>query len=263
MLIGKEIMEEKCIAVNEIFKSIQGEGPAAGRPAVFLRLTGCNLTCSWCDTPQTWAFSDERAAKHDSGVKHREVDEVTMMSGQEIVNRCLELCGDLSSWGTLLVITGGEPLIWQKKLVSVIRRLVDEHGFEVHFETNGTLLPFFNGSDVDASVARYVVSPKFENSGVPEERRIQPIVLEWFAEASRINKVSFKFVLEDDVDLQEVLKFKERFHLLSHQIYLMPQARSREELIQRSEWIVGICVSHGFNYGPRHHVLIWGDKRGV
>lgn len=100
------------LVVNEIFYSIQGESSYAGRPCVFIRLTGCNLRCSWCDTPYAY-------------------DEGTSLSGKAILDR-------VESYGCPLVeITGGEPLL-QAETPALIRRLIDK-GFQVLLETNGSL----------------------------------------------------------------------------------------------------------------------------
>ena len=113
--------------VNEIFYSIQGEGPQLGMPAVFIRLAGCNLNCSWCDT---------KYASH--GVE---------MSTNEIYE-------DISSYSCRnVIVTGGEPLI-QDDLRSLLIQLLRH---KVYIETNGTI---FDSSLI--GYAKYIVSPKLE-----------------------------------------------------------------------------------------------------
>ena len=98
------------LTVNEIFHSIQGESTHAGRPCVFVRLTACDLRCSWCDTP--YAFTEGRK-----------------MSIEDVV-------ADVESRGTKLVeITGGEPLL-QKDVYPLMDTLL-QRGFEVLLETGG------------------------------------------------------------------------------------------------------------------------------
>lgn len=100
------------LIVSEIFHSIQGESSHAGRPCVFVRLTGCNLRCAWCDT--SYAFEGGRS-----------------MSAQEVLRA-------VAGYGCGLVeITGGEPLA-QAETPHLIRQLLDQ-GYEVLIETNGSL----------------------------------------------------------------------------------------------------------------------------
>ena len=99
------------LKVNEIFYSIQGESTYAGHPCVFIRLTGCNLRCSYCDTQYAY-------------------DEGEVLEIEEILDR-------VSSYQSPLVeVTGGEPLI-QEETPALIRRLLDD-GYEVLLETNGS-----------------------------------------------------------------------------------------------------------------------------
>lgn len=125
------------LVLSEIFRAHQGEGPSAGRPATFVRLMGCNLTCSWCDTPYTWDAT--RFDLRKEGVR-TDVRDVAQM--------CLD---------PLLVITGGEPLL-QAHGIGALLGLVP--GRLVEIETNGTLPP-----PAWASRARWNVSPKLTHSG--------------------------------------------------------------------------------------------------
>lgn len=120
------------LQVHSIFKTIQGEGPFAGRPAIFLRLAGCNIQCPWCDTDYT---------------STREVLDVPT-----IVERINELIGD--DRVHLVVITGGEP--FRQSLGPVVRELVYNQSLQVQIETNGTLYD----PDLDYNLAIVVCSPK-------------------------------------------------------------------------------------------------------
>ncbi|ADN35381.1 Radical SAM domain protein [Methanolacinia petrolearia DSM 11571] len=103
--------------VFEIFPSIQGEGPYQGIPSAFIRLSGCNLRCRWCDTPKT---------QDGSSSEEMTVDEVF---------------GQVKKLGLSHVcITGGEPLIQQDELLSLLKDL-HEDGYIVEIETNGTIDP--------------------------------------------------------------------------------------------------------------------------
>ena len=113
--------------VNEIFYSIQGEGPQVGMPAIFIRFSGCNLTCSWCDSKYA-----------------KDGEEISI---EDIITKLLTY--DCSN----IVLTGGEPLI-QKDIVKLIRSLKD---CNIYIETNGTV---YDSSFI--GFAKYIVSPKLE-----------------------------------------------------------------------------------------------------
>lgn len=103
--------------INEIFYSIQGEGPFIGMPAVFIRLSGCNSMCKFCDT------------KHDISKK---------MHIDEIIKTCKGILVDYNNFKPLYIITGGEPF---KQNISRLANELLEHGYIVQVETNGTILP--------------------------------------------------------------------------------------------------------------------------
>lgn len=104
------------LQVNEIFKSIQGEGPFAGFPAVFIRLAGCNLQCDFCDT------------------QHQDVNQ--QVEPKELSSQVLELAGPTR----LVVVTGGEPFLQWQGLLDLVYHLTDA-GFAVQIESNGTVAP--------------------------------------------------------------------------------------------------------------------------
>lgn len=99
--------------ITEIFKSIQGESTHAGLPCVFVRLTGCNLRCSWCDSEYTF-----------QGGRRMSIDEV--------LNEVFRLSPD----GGLVEITGGEPMLQERDVVPLMQRLI-ESGYSVLLETSG------------------------------------------------------------------------------------------------------------------------------
>ena len=129
--------------INEIFKSIQGEGPNFGKPAIFLRTAQCNLKCTWCDTKYTWDWKNYDFTK--------EVKEMTIVEIQEKI---------LHLGIKHLVITGGEPLLQQDDLADLLSFLKPD--FYVEVETNCTILPNKKLTDL---VDQWNVSPKTENSG--------------------------------------------------------------------------------------------------
>ena len=222
----------------EVFRSIQGEGVTAGTPAVFLRLAGCNLACTWCDTKYAWDFNNYNFNR-----------EVVSLSMEEVERRLLSFdCPHL-------VITGGEPLLQQVELpplVSSLRR----SGFFCEVETNGTLIP---GADLVATVSQWNVSPKTENSGNRREHCEIPRAFEAFV---ALDNAYFKFVVVDPPDIDEVRRLIDRYGLAAEKVVLMPEGASAETVRRRGEWVAEACARHGFRYSSRLHILLWGGQRG-
>ncbi len=222
----------------EIFHSLQGEGPASGTPSVFLRLALCNLVCTWCDTKYTWDWRS-----HDY---RTEVIELPL----EQVER------NILAYGCRhLVITGGEPLLQQGGLASLVRSLKGrEFTFEV--ETNGTIAPH---AELVEDVDQWNVSPKLENSGNALHRREVPGALDAFR---RLPHSYFKFVVVESSDVEKVRELVERHDIPRDRVILMPEGRSRQALEHRSQWLSRVCIEEGFRFTPRLHILLWGDQRG-
>ncbi len=215
--------------VAEVFYSIQGEGVTAGLPAVFVRLQGCTVGCSWCDTKYSWDPEAGSAVDLDALV-----EEVSAYPCRRAV------------------VTGGEPL--ESPSFALLLKALGVQGFTIEVETSGTLPPPRVGRAV-----QWNVSIKLGGSGVAESRRIQPAAMRGFL----AQDAWWKFVVTDDADVAEVLKLAERFALPRARILLQPEAVRREDLLERSPWVVEACKRHGFGFSPRLHVLLWGAKRGV
>ena len=202
--------------VNEIFgPTIQGEGKTIGNITMFLRLTFCNLRCSFCDT--SYVFKEGKK-----------------MSNDEI----LEKISKIKS----LVITGGEPLLQQKNLISLISKLPN-HWIEI--ETNGMIVP---SNELIPFVSLFNCSPKY---------KLNKQALEIF---SKINSI-FKFVIQDDID--KVISLVEELKIDKEKVYLMPEGKTRKEQIEKSPQIIELCNRYGFRFSPRLHTLIWDNKCGV
>ncbi len=103
--------------ITEIFRSIQGESSFAGLPCIFVRLTGCNLRCAWCDSE--YSFAGGRR-----------------MSADEVISEVRRLAPPGSAAGELVEITGGEPLLQEREVAPLMERLLAE-GFQVLLETSG------------------------------------------------------------------------------------------------------------------------------
>ena len=240
----------------EIFHTLQGEGPAVGTPAVFIRASRCNLHCVWCDTDHTWNFEGTPWSHEKDGLpgyaKHRKSDVTIELSPAEAARQILAFdC-------PRVVITGGEPLLQQDEFLEMMRLILEKIGdvcFEV--ETNGTRIP---GREFAAEVGQFNVSPKLSNSGMDEKLRLVPEALAWFATNE---KSWFKFVVADAADLTEIEELVHRYALPKSRILLMPEGRTAERLDRIAPWLAGICRDRGYRYCDRLHVRLWGDRRGV
>jgi 7-carboxy-7-deazaguanine synthase len=233
------------LVVNEIFgPTVQGEGPSMGRRCAFLRLGGCNLSCTWCDTPYTWDWQGVGA----SGVKYDPKKELHRRTVRSVAD-------DLLAYGVdLIVISGGEPLGQQARLVPLVEILTG-HGVKVEIETNGT-----HAADpaLVAAGVRFNVSPKLAHSGDLLKRRIMPRALKNLAATP---DVAFKFVCRNSEDLDEVAGLVAEFGLAP--VWIMPQGQSEAELDKHLAVLVDEVIERGWNLTTRMHILLWGDKRGV
>lgn len=225
--------------ISEIFYSLQGEGTLIGVPSVFVRTSGCNLRCVWCDTPYTsWEPNG------------------TAMALPEI----LKTVSDYRA--SHVVVTGGEPLI-AEGIVDLTRALTNR-GMHVTIETAGT---------VNAPVACDLmsISPKLANS-TPHERdggrwatqhdrlRYCPTVLRRLVQD---HPYQLKFVITDAADLDEIRRIVAEIHADPDHVVLMPEGIDSGLLRDRSQWLAEVCKESGYRFTPRLHVDLWGNRRGV
>ena len=238
--------------VAEIFASLQGEGLLAGTPSTFIRTSGCNLRCVWCDTPYTsWEPEGESMTVADV------VDRVQSLTPRHAV------------------VTGGEPMLFPEaaELCRVLRR----QGFHVTVETAGTVLP--DGADrfVAEPVADLMsISPKLASSAPPtdtpggwagrhEASRRRDDVLKVLMASS---PYQLKFVIDTRSDLSEALRWLDDLGLAKgnvdpERVCFMPQGRSDAELTCVGAWLEPECHRLGVHFAPRHHVAWFGHTRGT
>jgi 7-cyano-7-deazaguanosine (preQ0) biosynthesis protein QueE len=242
------------LKVNEIFgPTFQGEGPYAGQPCAFVRLSGCNLECSWCDTPYTWAFTPQKAEKHQSKKLYDKTQEERLMDEQAVLDEVLKLTNGMVS---TVVVSGGEPLMQQSGLERLARLLL-EHGIDMHIETAGTIAPT---SGLVELVDHFTVSPKLANSGNLAGKRFKPAVLATFA---MLPQVCFKYVVEHAADLHEVDAHVVAIGAHRGQVMIMPEGTDENSILGRATAIADEVLKRGYGMTLRQHVLLWGDKRGV
>ena len=224
----------------EIFASLQGEGRSAGLPCTFVRLSRCNLACSWCDTAYTWRFTGE-------GAFDRKANQVTL-SEAEVAARIMAL------GGKRLVITGGAPLL-QGAALARMAALLDGHAVEI--ETNGTVAPH---PALAPMVDQYNVSPKLKHSGNPAEIAL---LSERLRDWSNEPKANFKFVISAPEDLSEVLALQAQYAIPPARIQLMPEGTTSAVIRARSDWLAPLALAHGLGFSDRLHIHLYGDTRGT
>lgn len=231
----------------EIFASFQGEGPSAGEPCAFIRLSRCNLACVWCDTAYTWHFTGDTRPHRSGETFDRAANQVTL-SEQQAAERIAALGQDR------LVITGGEPTMQAAALVRMLELLPP---MIVEIETNGTAPPH---PALDRFVTQYNVSPKLAHSGNPAELALIPERLDHWASEPR---AFFKFVIAQPGDVEEVLALAARHSIPAERIFLMAEGTDTATLHAREEWLGPLAASHGFSLSRRLHIERFGDTRGT
>jgi organic radical activating enzyme len=243
------VMSESTLLVSEVFgPTLQGEGPTAGQPCVFVRLGLCNLDCVWCDTPFTWDWTGKNGTAYDKNA------ELRRMYVGEIVANVNTLTHDTGV--RRVVISGGEPFVHARKLDELIEALVAA-GYVIEIETNGTLEPSaVVGSMAKLGHVQINCSPKLAHSGIDHDVRIRHGALAQLAECG----AWFKFVVASESDVAEVMALNDEG--LSP-IMLMPEGRTADEIAERWPWVFDIAARLGWAASTRLHVLAHNDKRGI
>jgi 7-carboxy-7-deazaguanine synthase len=225
------------VYVAETFVSLQGEGMLAGMPSFFIRTSGCNLRCRWCDTPYTsWLPEGER---HPVGEL---VDEAVGCGLQHVV------------------VTGGEPLLQRE--IGLLTQGLRKAGLHITVETAGTI-------DRELECDLLSVSPKTASSDPQghwrrRHRRLRSDLAPLRRLLQRFPAHQVKLVIQDADDLQEGLAILDQVGPIARQrVLLMAEGRSAEEVAGRAGLVAGLCLEHGFRYTPRLHLDLFGGGRGV
>lgn len=229
--------------IAEIFHSLQGEGQLAGVPSVFVRTSGCNLRCNWCDTPY---------ASWDPEGTPRDVDEIVAAVARYPARH--------------VVLTGGEPMIAPDihQLAAALRA----RGLHLTIETAATVPSGGIACDLAS------LSPKLAHSA-PDARlddawrrrharlRWQPaVVAEWIA---AMPDFQLKFVISREADVAEMEGMLREIgrEIPPAKVLLMPEGVTVEALRARAGWLGEVCRTRGYRYAPRLHIELYGNRRGT
>ncbi len=228
--------------VSEIFYSVQGEGELTGVPSVFVRTSGCNLRCNWCDTMYA-SWNPEGTEMSIAEI----VDEVAKHPAQHCV------------------LTGGEPMV--AKGIRDLALALRSAGKHITIETAATVPPEGIACDLAS------LSPKLHNSA-PDERipagwrekheqlRRQPDVIRaWINHCNY--QLKFVVTSADDVDEIRVLLADLKRPVPPHKVLLMPEGTTVEKIRGRNETLVELCKRHGYRFCHRLHVELFGHTRGT
>lgn len=230
--------------ISEIFHSVQGEGLLLGVPSVFVRTSGCNLRCRWCDTPYaSWNPEGEE------------------MALEEIVRRVTAYdCPHV-------VLTGGEPMVAAgiRDLATRLKAV----GLHITVETAATILP--EGIVCDLAS----LSPKLADSTPGEDqagawairhdasRRRPDIIREWLEKYS----CQIKFVVSSVEQMPEIEELLNEVGAVPgfarDRILLMPEGTDAVTIRDRGPFLAELCIEHGFRFAPRLHIDLFGNTRGT
>lgn len=227
--------------ICEFYHSRQGEGLLTGTPSIFLRTSGCNLRCGFCDTPfASWEPEGQKAS---------------------IAELAARILSDSTSH---VVITGGEPMVW--KSLQALTEMLVHGGKHVTIETAGTI-------DRPVACNLMSISPKLSNSDpdplragrwLARHRKRRQDALEVVPRLMSRYPYQLKFVVATLEDLEEATQFLRLLGPLdADRVLWMPEGIDPKVLDERTGWLEPWCRKHGFRFCPRKHIEWYGNRRGT
>jgi 7-carboxy-7-deazaguanine synthase len=233
--------------ITEIFYSLQGEGRLTGVPSVFIRVAGCPLRCAWCDTKYAW----ENSAGEDLSVEEILSRVDALLSTPSFAFSSTQNL-ELRTQSSFIVVTGGEPMTNQH--LPILLTKLAEVGHHITVETSGiAFIP-------DLPVDLMSISPKLSNAqgGVDSslsKRYLKQLITHY--------DYQLKFVIDTEDDIAEVMAVIDSLSKIDPQkVLLMPQAKTRDELIAKSPMVAELCTRYGYTFCSRLHILLWNTQRG-
>jgi 7-carboxy-7-deazaguanine synthase len=256
--------------IAEIFRSVQGEGRLTGVHSVFVRTSGCNLRCRWCDTPYaSWTPEGEDLSVAEILARVEQLRESPPIKPRPVVaprgattGRGFMARGPMAEDVRHVVLTGGEPMLLAEliPLAAALR----ERGWHITVETAGTLY-------LPVACDLMSISPKLSNSAPPPERdprwtdrharqRHAPdVVRRLLAEYD----CQLKFVVDCPEDCREVEAYLTEFPQIEpSRVMLMPQGIESDALAEKAVWLAPCCAVHGWAFCPRRQIEWFGGQRG-
>lgn len=260
--------------IAEIFRSIQGEGRLTGVESVFVRASGCNLRCRYCDTLYaSWSpegddlsVSEILDRVEQAATEVRAVSMVNSGRNEEIAN-CKLPAADSNSQSLIpnplhAVLTGGEPMLFAE-LIPLTAALRDR-GYHITIETAGTLY-------LPVACDLMSISPKLSNSTPAAEdnprwtwrhtlnRHAPEVIRRLVAEYD----CQMKFVVDCPDDCREIKDYLAEFPEVERsRVMLMPQGIEAEKLAEKAVWLEPYCESRGYSFCPRRQIEWFGAVRG-
>lgn len=243
--------------ISEIYLSRQGEGLLTGKPSVFVRTSGCNLRCDFCDTP----FTSWKPEGNQQSVAEVVAAIVEAAAGS-LPDR-VDGKDDFNGPANHVVLTGGEPML--AKEVESLCESLSRNKFHITIETAGTL-------DKRVHCDLMSISPKLSNSTPSIERagqwaakheatRYRPDVV---TELIERHEYQLKFVVAKDGDIDEIDSFLSAVGEVDpDKVLLMPEGIDAATLQQRAQWLEPLCVDRGFAFCSRQHIFWYGNKRAT
>jgi len=216
------------VKVSEVFPSLQGEGPRAGRQTIFVRLSGCNMKplCVWCDT---------KYAEEGYKLSIPEIRDKVIKAG---IARTKDI-----------TFTGGEPLIQTDAIMELMGEFPST--YHINIETNGTIYRKLQRNPT------VIISPKLSNAKVNlhyDKRWATDIAL---------SDIWFKFVVSNEVDVMEAMDFADENTILHNRIFIMPQCTTQLEHMELWPRVFEWALKYNVHASPRLQTLAFGNKRGI
>ncbi len=231
------------IRIAEIFHSVQGEGRLTGVPSVFIRTSGCNLRCWFCDTPYaSWQ------PEGDQWSLERILSETQRFGCQHVV------------------ITGGEPMIVPE--LPILVRELRQDGIHVTIETAGTVI-----HDPPLQCDLMSISPKLSNStpdsgaagawqAQHQSTRDRPQIVKLLMRCG--GEYQLKFVVGSILDAEEVLEYLNALQDYDRNcVLMMPRGITSQELRLQANWLAPWCIERGLRYCDRAHIHWFGNRKGT